>query len=71
MECAVKGQSRGIMNFAVYFITFLKRTLLKKGERVSRPQPEYQRAFSYSDIPVGDGKIANLFLQCRNKMQYI
>jgi len=53
-------------------------TLLKKGKSFSRPQPGCQksnspwpriklfpaRESSVSDIPAGDEKIANLFLQC-------
>ncbi len=30
-----------------------------------------QREFSYSDIPAGDGKIANLFLKCTCIFKYI
>ncbi len=53
------------------------RYTVKKGSRVSRPQPgcHYQtlpvitelflpRGSLVSDIPAGDGKLVNLFLRC-------
>jgi hypothetical protein len=57
---------------------------VKKGLRFSRPQPECHKPNSpwpgifklnpareslVSDIPAGDGKIVNLFLQCNNKQE--
>ncbi len=65
---------------AAYVKGFFLSTHCKKGERFSRPQPGCHwlnslwagiielfpsRESLISDIPAGDGKMANLFLQCR------
>jgi hypothetical protein len=62
------------------FRTLVGYTLLKKGYRFSRPQPGCHQPNSLcpgiiklfppgeslvGDIPAGDGKTANLLLQCR------
>jgi hypothetical protein len=58
---AIKGWqiAYSLLTLSTVYTKITRNIHCKKGQRFSRPQPESL----VSDIPAGDGKTANLFLQ--------